>query len=121
LHYHDVPAHPLPVHTVLASDVYFTALAKSAISLHIRAMNGKQRKTLQSVFRDPVASGVGWDDIESLLIACGCSVVEGNGSRVRFEKDGIVASFHRPHPSKEAKKYQARMARAFLTEIGVKP
>ena len=30
-------------------------------------------------------------------------MIEGRGSRVRFEKDGEVETFHRPHPTKEAK------------------
>jgi hypothetical protein len=40
---------------------------------------------------------------------------------VRFVKDGMVETFHRPHPAKEAKKYQVRAARDFLTRLGVKP
>ncbi|UCM24883.1 type II toxin-antitoxin system HicA family toxin (plasmid) [Ensifer adhaerens] len=39
--------------------------------------------------------------MENLLVAAGANVIEGNGSRVKFEKDGTVASFHRPHPDKE--------------------
>ena len=41
--------------------------------------------------------------------------------RLRFEKDGEVETFHRPHPAKEAKRYQVRAARAFLERIGVTP
>ncbi len=84
-------------------------------------MNSKQRKTLAAVFRDPVPGTIAWADIESLLVAAGCEVVEGSGSRVRFVFDGRIASFHRPHPEKEAKRYQVRDARQFLLEIGVKP
>ena len=62
-----------------------------------------------------------WRKIETLLVAVGCHVIEGNGSRVRFEKDGLVATFHRPHPAKEAKAYQVRDARQFLRNLGVKP
>lgn len=40
---------------------------------------------------------------------------------VRFEKDGEVETFHRPHPAKEAKRYQVRAACAFLERIGVTP
>ena len=40
---------------------------------------------------------------------------------VRFEKDGEVETFHRPHPAKEAKRYQVRAARAFLERIGITP
>jgi hypothetical protein len=38
---------------------------------------------------------------------------------VTFEKGGARAYFHRPHPAKEAKRYQVRDARAFLERIGV--
>ena len=45
----------------------------------------------------------------------------GRGSRVRFEFNGRITAFHRPHPAKEAKPYQVEQARDFLTAIGVKP
>lgn len=84
-------------------------------------MNSMHRKTLEAVFFDPVLRSLEWRRIETLLIAIGCQVIEGNGSRVRFEKNGVIATFHRPHPSKEAKPYQVRDAREFLISIGVKP
>ncbi|MDO9417269.1 type II toxin-antitoxin system HicA family toxin [Pararhizobium sp.] len=84
-------------------------------------MNTKHRKTLLAVFKEPVSGSVSWNDIESLLVAAGCSVVEGSGSRVRFVFSDEVESFHRPHPAKEAKRYQVRAARDFLIRIGVKP
>lgn len=84
-------------------------------------MNSKQRRTLAAVFADPVSGTIAWDDIESLLIAIGCQVIEGSGSRVRFKFKGVVAGFHRSHPAKEAKRYQVRDAREFLSLIGVRP
>lgn len=84
-------------------------------------MNSKHRKVLQSVFRDPVSGTIAWADIESLLLAAGARIIEGSGSRVRFELDGEIETFHRPHPAKEAKRYQVRAARKFLTKIGVMP
>ena len=84
-------------------------------------MNGKQRKTLATLFKDPVSGVIEWAAIESLLVAVGCRTIEGAGSRVRFEKDGEVESFHHPHPAKEAKRYQARAARAFLIRLGIEP
>jgi hypothetical protein len=84
-------------------------------------MNSKQAKTLKAVFADPVSASLEWKAIEGLLIAVGCNVIEGNGSRVRFEKDGLIISFHRPHPAKEAKRYQVRDAREFLIKIGIRP
>ncbi|WP_232487272.1 type II toxin-antitoxin system HicA family toxin [Azotobacter chroococcum] len=62
-----------------------------------------------------------WARIESLFVAAGAKAVEGNGSRVRFELNGVIATFHRPHPDKEAKPYQVRDARAFLEKAGITP
>lgn len=84
-------------------------------------MNTTHRKTLVAIFTDPVSRSLEWRRIEALLVALGCRVIEGDGSRVRFEKDGIIATFHRPHPTKEAKPYQVRDARYFLENIGVTP
>ncbi|MEQ8332223.1 type II toxin-antitoxin system HicA family toxin [Nisaea sp.] len=55
-----------------------------------------------------------WSAIEALLVAAGARLIEGRGSRVRFEKDGEIETFHRPHPAKEAKRYQVRAARRFM-------
>lgn len=88
---------------------------------YIASMNNRQRKTLEAVFAQPARSNITWADIESLLVAVGCRVVEGSGSRVRFECKGIIASFHRPHPAKEAKRYQVRDAREYLMKLEVKP
>jgi hypothetical protein len=84
-------------------------------------MNNRQRKTLLAIFTDPVSGSIAWADVESLMLAAGCVLIEGSGSRVRFEKDGRLAFFHRPHPEKEAKRYQIRDARRFLDELGVRP
>lgn len=83
-------------------------------------MNSKHRKTMAAIFRDPVAGTIAWADVEALLVAVGCRVIEGDGSRVRFERDGDIAAFHRPHPAKEAKRYQVRDARAYLIQLGEK-
>ena len=96
-------------------------LAQNAIISYIASMNSKHRKTLAAVFADPVSGTLDWAAIEALLVAAGCRIIEGNGSRVKFVRDGEIESFHRPHPAKEAKRYQVRAARAFLTRIGVGP
>ncbi|WP_367891410.1 type II toxin-antitoxin system HicA family toxin [Asticcacaulis sp. ZE23SCel15] len=84
-------------------------------------MNSKQRKTLSAVFKKPPPANLDWDDIESLLLAVGCEIIEGNGSRVRFSKDQAIAIFHRPHPTNEAKRHHIRQARDYLESIGVTP
>ncbi len=84
-------------------------------------MNSPYRRTLAAVFTDPVSGTIAWIAVENLLLAAGAHLIDGRGSRVRFEKDGEVATFHRPHPAKEAKRYQVRDARDFLERIGVRP
>ena len=96
-------------------------LAILASVIYLAAMNSKHRKTLAAVFTDPVSGTIEWAAVESLLLAAGARLIEGSGSRVRFGKDGEVGTFHRPHPAKEAKRYQVRDARDFLERIGVRP
>ena len=84
-------------------------------------MNARQRRTLEAVFAEPVRANLAWTDIESLLTSIGCRLIEGAGSRVRFESKGVVATFHRPHPAKEAKRYQVEEARELLERVGVLP
>ena len=73
-------------------------------------MNKRHRETLNKIFQTPVPTSLAWRDIEALFLAMGARTVEGSGSRVRFELNGVVATFHRPHPEKEAKPYQVRDA-----------
>ena len=81
-------------------------------------MNKRHRDTLDKVFQTPVPASLAWRDIEALFLAVGARTVEGSGSRVRFELQGVVATFH---PGKEAKPYQVRDARCFLEQAGIKP
>jgi hypothetical protein len=84
-------------------------------------MNKSHRNTLLSIFYLPVPTTLEWRKIESLFVALGAEKIEGRGSRVRFELNGIIGTFHRPHPAKEAKPYQVKDARTFLENAGVKP
>ncbi len=84
-------------------------------------MNSKHRKTLESIWADPVSGTLEWARIEALLMALGCRVIEGPGSSVTFEWQGRKASFHRPHPGKEALRYRVKAVREFLQHMGVQP
>ena len=84
-------------------------------------MNKAQRKTLNDIFAQPVPTTLEWRRIESLFVSLGAQTIDGDGSRVRFDLNGIIAAFHRPHPAKEAKPYQVRDAKKFLENAGVKP
>ena len=84
-------------------------------------MNNRHRKTLAAIFADPVSGSIEWRKIEALLVAVGCEVIEGKGSRITFVKGDLKAGFHRPHPGKEALRYRVSAVREFLREIGVQP
>jgi hypothetical protein len=68
-------------------------------------MKASHQKTLEAIFTQPVSSSIEWKKIERLFIAIGAHAIEGRGSRVRFKLNDVVATFHRPHPQKEAKPY----------------
>ena len=84
-------------------------------------MNSKQQRTLEVVFAEPVNGNIEWARIESLLVALGCRVVQGAGSSVSFEHQGRRATFHRPHPGKEALRYRVKALREFLQQMEVQP
>lgn len=82
-------------------------------------MNTKHRKTLTAIFTRPTPASIAFGDIESLVLALGGAVVEREGSRVKIELHGIQWRCHRPHPGKEAKRYQVEEARELLERAGV--
>ncbi len=84
-------------------------------------MNKRHQRTLNAIFKTPVPATLKWRQIESLLISCGAKVIEGRGSRVRFELNDATTTFHRPHKQKEARSYQVRDVRRFLEEAGIIP
>jgi hypothetical protein len=96
-------------------------IAEQGYECYRYLMNKAKRRTLEAIFSQPVRSTLEWRRIESLFLALGAQIVEGDGSRVRFLLNGVIATFHRPHPAREAKPYQVRDARAFLESAGVKP
>ena len=83
-------------------------------------MNSKHRRTLDAILADPVNGNLEWARIEALLLALGCRLFEGPGSSVTFDWQGRRASFHRPHPSKEALRYRVKAVREFLQRMEVK-
>ncbi len=84
-------------------------------------MKTKHQKILDAVFATPTRANIKFADIESLLVSLGSIVKEGAGSRMSVNVLGKTIFFHRPHPGKEAKKYQVENAREFLQRIGVEP
>lgn len=84
-------------------------------------MNSRHRKTLNVIFNEPVVGNIEWRKIEALFVAVGCEVIEGKGSRITILYGNDKASFHRPHPGREALRYRVSAARDFLKMIGVQP
>jgi len=84
-------------------------------------MNNKHRKTLEAIFSHPTPGTLEWRRIEALFVALEAQVIEGDGSRVAFILNDEKGDFHRPHPGKEAKRYQVRNAKDFLIRAGVEP
>lgn len=84
-------------------------------------MNSKHRKTLEAIFSDPISGNLPWQRIEALLVAVGCTVMEGSGSSVMFEKSGRRAYFHRPHPQRAALVYRVKAVREFLMKQEITP
>ena len=84
-------------------------------------MNARHRKTLEAIFGRPTSGSVKFSDIEALVVALGGQVREGSGSRVALQLGSSVKHAHRPHPGKEAKKYQVEEIRAWMVDQGIKP
>ena len=84
-------------------------------------MNTKHRKTLRAVFTKPTSPSIVFSDIEALLVALGGQVLEREGSRVKITIKGEQWRCHRPHPGKEAKRYQVEEIRELLERIGEQP
>jgi hypothetical protein len=84
-------------------------------------MKTKHTKTLRAVFSRPTQATIIFSDIEALIVVLGGTVTQGAGSRVALHLGNTVKHAHRPHPGKEAKKYQIEEIRRWLETQGVKP
>ncbi|TAM25883.1 MAG: type II toxin-antitoxin system HicA family toxin [Candidimonas sp.] len=82
-------------------------------------MKTKHRKTLEAIFKVPTLGNIVFSDIEALIESLGGEVREGKGSRVAFEINDRRQFLHRPHPGKDARKYQVEDLRKWLTDLGV--
>nr|VFK40903.1 MAG: HicA toxin of toxin-antitoxin [Candidatus Kentron sp. SD]VFK47328.1 MAG: HicA toxin of toxin-antitoxin [Candidatus Kentron sp. SD] len=84
-------------------------------------MNHKHRKTLETIFTDPINGAIEWRRIEALFLALGAKRTERAGSAVSFVLNDVRVDFHRPHPDKAALRYRVKDARNFLKQAGIKP
>lgn len=84
-------------------------------------MKSKHARTLAAIFVKPTLSGIVFADIEALVVALGGTIHEGAGSRIAFELNGTCRYHHRPHPGKEAKRYQVEDLRDWFNGMEIKP
>lgn len=84
-------------------------------------MKAKHRRVLEAIFAIPTRGGIVFSDIEALIIALGGDIREGAGSRIVFELKENRQYLHRPHPGKEAKKYQVEELREWFRQLEVIP
>ena len=84
-------------------------------------MNTKHLKTLSAIFDTPTRANITFSDMESMVKAMGGEVIEREGSRVILSVAGGLWHAHRPHPGREAKKYQVESFRNFLKLRGIEP
>ena len=73
------------------------------------------------IFERPTRANIRWAEIESLLLACGATLIEGGGSSVSVSIGGRLSTFHRPHPRPDTEKGAVTELRNFLTEVGITP
>ncbi|MGL5806421.1 MAG: type II toxin-antitoxin system HicA family toxin [Xenococcaceae cyanobacterium] len=82
-------------------------------------MNRKQRNTYNAIFAEPIRRNIAWNNVVSLIQALDGDVIQGDGSRVRFDLKGISLNIHSPHPGNELKRYQVKAVRDFLLKAGI--
>ncbi|MFJ4346716.1 type II toxin-antitoxin system HicA family toxin [Pseudomonas sp. NPDC089401] len=82
-------------------------------------MNTRYRKIYDAIFRAPTTASLAFAEVEALVLHLGGQVLERQGSRVKLVLGGQIWRCHRPHPGKEAKRYQIEEAREFLLRAGV--
>jgi hypothetical protein len=82
-------------------------------------MNTRYRKIFDAIHRTPTPSSLAFSEIEALVLYLGGEVLERQGSRVKLMLGGQCWRCHRPHPGKEARRYQIEEAREFLLRAGV--
>ena len=83
-------------------------------------MNNRTLKTYHDIYKNPVQSGIPWEDVETMFLALGAKISEGAGSRVRVALNGVRAVFHRPHPENTTDKGAMKSVRKLLDYAGVK-
>lgn len=79
----------------------------------------KKDKLLKKFLAKPTKKDLTFDELSTLLIACGFIKIEGAGSAVKFynkEKD-ILINLHKPHPGNILKTYLVKQIQDKIKEV----
>ncbi|MEW7312683.1 type II toxin-antitoxin system HicA family toxin [Buttiauxella gaviniae] len=85
-------------------------------------MKRQHQRTLEAIYRRPVAGSLEWRDFKALMISLGAEVdVSAAGSREAFTLREEVRVYHRPHPHSTMDKGAVNATRIWLESMGIKP
>lgn len=79
----------------------------------------KKDKLLKKFLVNPIKKDLTFDELATLLIACGFKKLEGAGSAVKFyhKRKDILINLHKPHPSNILKIYIIKQIQEKLKEV----
>ena len=79
----------------------------------------KKDKLLNRFLETPPKKNLTFNELETLLLSCGFSKIDGAGSAVKFyhkDKD-LLINLHKPHPSNILKVYIIKQIQTKLKEV----
>jgi len=99
--------------------LHIVAVVSYYDTLNVWGLGVDMSKQEKLIARFMVAStGFKWTELVTMLKGLGYCVIEGNGSRVKFDNGNPeqLLNLHKPHPGKELKSYSVRQIREKLKE-----
>ncbi len=84
-------------------------------------MNKRHRRTLDTIFAQPISGNIKWRDVESMLRNLDAIIKKRAGSRVSVSLNDCIIVLHRPHPGPDMDKGAVRDLRNFLVKAGIRP
>jgi hypothetical protein len=79
----------------------------------------KKDKLIKKFLEIPPKKNLTFNELETLLISCGFSKIDGAGSAVKFynEDKDLLINLHKPHPSNILKVYLIKQIQIKLKEV----
>lgn len=79
----------------------------------------KKDKLIKRFLEIPPKKDLTFNELETLLLSCGFSKIDGAGSAVKFyhEEKDVLINLHKPHPSNILKVYLVKQIQIKLQEV----